>query len=112
MARNIFLAILCCVCAALSGAAQTTSSDPQQQAPNGAERKRDSAQPQEMVQIPAGKFWMGRTQILWRDTLDIVPRAKLDNQPANLIYLDAFYIDKYEVTNAEYARYIQATAAK
>jgi formylglycine-generating enzyme required for sulfatase activity len=71
-----------------------------------------SAQPQEMVQIPAGKFWMGRTQSTWRDPLDVVPRAKMDDRPANLIELDAFYIDKTEVTNAEYAKYVQAKSIR
>ena len=65
-----------------------------------------------MAEIPAGKFWMGRTQTLWRDSLDIVPRAKLDNRPANLIHLDAFYLDRYEVTNADYARFLEATGGK
>ncbi len=65
-----------------------------------------------MVQITAGKFWIGRTQMLWRDAIDVVPRTKLDNLPANLIYLDAFYLDKYEVTNADYARFLQATGGK
>ena len=68
--------------------------------------------PEAMVQIPAGKFWMGRTQSTWRDPLDVVPRAKMDDRPANLIELDAFYIDKTEVTNAEYAKYVQAKSIR
>src|SRR5262245_27410255 len=88
MKRVSGLAILCCLCAALPGAAQ--------------------AVPEGMAEIPAGKFWMGRTQTLWRDTIDVVPRAKMDNRPANLIYLDTFYLDKYEVNNADYARFLQA----
>ena len=100
MKRNIVLAIVSGICAALMCAAQTGSPAPQKTAPDG------------MALIPAGKFWMGRTQMLWRDALDIVPRAKLDNQPANLIQLDAFYIDKYEVTNADYARFAEATGTK
>src|SRR4030095_8558793 len=55
---------------------------------------------------------MGRTQTLWRDTIDVVPRAKMDNRPANLIYLDTFYLDKYEVNNADYARFLEATRGK
>ena len=92
MKRIIVLTILWCVCAASPGAAQTV--------------------PEGMVEVPAGKFWMGRTQTLWRDAIDVVPRAKMDNKPANLIHLDAFYLDKYEVTNADYARFLAATAGK
>jgi formylglycine-generating enzyme len=103
--KKIVVAILCCVCAAVSLAAQTA-------APEGAERKRDSAQPQDMTLVPAGKFWMGRAHNNNLDALDLVPRAKMDDRPANSIYLDAFYIDKYEVTNTEYARFAEATGAK
>src|SRR6266700_4189496 len=36
----------------------------------------------------------------------------MDHRPANNIYLDSFYIDKYEVTNADYARFVEATGAR
>ena len=103
--RSIVFTILFCVCAALPLAAQTAASE-------GAERKRDSAQPQEMVQIPAGKFWMGREHSTKRDADNNMPRGWRDDRPANLIYLDAFYFDKYEVTNADYARFLEATGGK
>ncbi len=59
--------------------------------------------PQEMVDeqkvamalVPAGSFQMGST-------------AALDEQPIHEVYLDAFYIDKYEVTNALYKVCIDA----
>jgi len=91
MKSKIIFIILCLVCAAVPIAAQSTEN---------------------MVQIPAGKFWMGRAYTIYADSADLVPRDKLDDRPANNIYLDAFYIDKYEVTNADYARFIQATGAK
>ena len=93
MTRVVALAILGCVCAALPLAAQTV-------APDG------------MVLIPAGKFWMGRTQTMWRDALDTVPRAKLDDRPANHIDVDAFYLDKYEVTNEDYGRFLKTTGGR
>jgi formylglycine-generating enzyme len=105
MKSKITFIILFSVCAALPLAAQTT-------APENAERKRDSTQPQEMVQIPAGKFWMGRAYAIFTDSADLVPRDRMDDRPANNVYLDAFYIDKYEVTNADYARFVEATGAK
>ena len=30
-------------------------------------------------------------------------------QPAATVYLDAYYIDKYEVTNAQYGEFMEAT---
>ena len=92
MKRIIALTILCYVCAASPSAAQTA--------------------PEDMVLIPDGDFWMGRSQTLWRDAFDVVPRAKMDDRPANLIHLDAFYLDKYEVTNADYARFLEATGGE
>ena len=65
-----------------------------------------------MVQIPAGKFWMGRAYTIYSDSADLVPRDKMDDKPANNIYLDAFSIDRYEVTNADYAGFVQATGAR
>ena len=91
MSKSLIFTILFLVCAApfVLAAAQT-------------------AAPENMAAIPAGEFWMGRAQMTWRDALDVVPRAKMDDQPANLIYVDAFFIDKTEVTNAEYAKFVQA----
>ena len=36
----------------------------------------------------------------------------MDDKPANHVYVDTFYIDKYEVTNTDYAKFVQATGAK
>ena len=93
MKSKIIFIILCLACFVLSIAAQTTA-------------------PENMVQIPAGKFWMGRAYTIYGDSADLVPRDKMDDRPANNVYLDAFSIDKYEVTNADYGKFIQATGAK
>jgi formylglycine-generating enzyme required for sulfatase activity len=51
----------------------------------------------EMVYIPAGEFWMGSDD-------------KDDNEkPMHKVYVDAYYVDKYPVTNAEFLRFVQAT---
>jgi formylglycine-generating enzyme required for sulfatase activity len=49
-----------------------------------------------MVLIPAGQFTMGRD--------DAVP----DEQPTHRVSLDAFYIDRYEVTVAQYAKFVES----
>lgn len=47
-----------------------------------------------MVLIPAGEFQMGRDD------------GSYSEKPAHTVYLDAFYIDQYEVTNAMYAGFL------
>jgi formylglycine-generating enzyme required for sulfatase activity len=49
-----------------------------------------------MVLIPAGQFTMGRN--------DTVP----DEQPTHRVSLDAFYINRYEVTVAQYAKFLES----
>ena len=51
-----------------------------------------------MVLIPAGNFRMGSS----------ATAAYSDEKPVHTIYLNGFYIDKYEVTNEEYKRFIDA----
>ena len=47
--------------------------------------------------VPAGTFVMGKNA------------GKSDERPAHQVYLDAFYISKYPVTNADYKRYADDT---
>lgn len=49
-----------------------------------------------MVLIPAGEFQMGSDT--WHT----------DEKPVHAVYVDAFYIDKYEVTNAQYKAFVDA----
>ena len=51
----------------------------------------------EMVLIPAGEFQMGSND------------GENSEKPVHTVYLDAFYIDKYEVTNAQYRLFVQDT---
>ena len=52
-----------------------------------------------MIVIPAGDFVMGSDS----------PRANIQDQPAHHVKLTAYQIDKYLVTNAQYARFVAAT---
>ena len=54
----------------------------------------------EMVLIPAGEFQMGSNY------------GYNDEKPVHTVYLDAFYMDKYEVTNALYKKFMDATGHK
>jgi formylglycine-generating enzyme required for sulfatase activity len=55
-----------------------------------------------MVYVPAGEFLMG--------SAGDDPDAKGDEKPQHTVYLDAFWIDKYEVTNAQYLKCVEAAA--
>lgn len=57
---------------------------------------------EEMVLIPAGEFLMGSDKKSDR----LAYRSEL---PQRRVYLDAYEIDKYEVTNLHYLKYILAT---
>jgi len=52
----------------------------------------------EMVLIPEGEFWMGSDEFG-------------PEMPYRQVYLPAYYISRYPVTNAEYKRYMLATRA-
>ncbi len=54
--------------------------------------------PPGMVLIPAGQFMMGDKD------------GDEDELPQIKVYLDAFYLDKNEVTNAQYNEFVKATA--
>jgi formylglycine-generating enzyme required for sulfatase activity len=49
----------------------------------------------EMAPIPAGEFWMGSDDAT-------------DEKPRHRVYLDAYHIDKYEVTNVQFKALIAA----
>lgn len=51
-----------------------------------------------MVLIPAGEFRMGGNEA----------EAGSGEKPVHSVYVDAFYMDAYEVTNAEYAAFLNA----
>ena len=54
-----------------------------------------------MVLIPAGSFLMGSEDAEARDW----------EKPVHTVHLDAFFMDKYEVTNAEYKAFVDANPA-
>jgi formylglycine-generating enzyme required for sulfatase activity len=57
----------------------------------------------EMALIPAGEFVMGR---------DVEEGETADHSPAHRVRIDAFYLDRHEVTNAEYLEYCEQTDAR
>lgn len=55
----------------------------------------------EMVLIPAGEFVMGQDG-----------GSEENQKPAHSVLLSAYYIDKYEVSNAQYNAYVETTSAQ
>ena len=53
-----------------------------------------------MIQIPAGPFLMGTSN----------ERADAQDRPQHSVELPAYWMDKYLVTNAQYARFVAATS--
>ncbi len=53
-----------------------------------------------MILIPAGEFQMGSNN------------GDDDEKPVHTVYVDAFYMDKYEVTNAQFRKFMDATGCK
>jgi formylglycine-generating enzyme required for sulfatase activity len=49
-----------------------------------------------MVLVPAGEFTMGSD------------KGDDDEQPVHRVYVDSFYLDKFEVTNSRFAKFVEA----
>ena len=58
----------------------------------------DETHTEGMAPISAGEFLMGSDD------------GEIHEKPVHTVYLDDFYIDKYQVTNAQYRKFIQATS--
>jgi formylglycine-generating enzyme required for sulfatase activity len=53
----------------------------------------------EMAWIPGGWFWMGDNEFP-------------DARPEHLVYVDGYWMDRHEVTNSEFAKFVAATGYK
>jgi formylglycine-generating enzyme required for sulfatase activity len=58
----------------------------------------------EMVFVPGGEFQMGST--------DADQNAHDDEKPQHIVYLDAYWMDRYEVSNAQYRQCVVAGACQ
>lgn len=65
------------------------------------------AAPAGMVWIPGGEFSMGAQDPPDHDEVGM--KATYDSRPIHRVYVDGFYMDKTDVTNAEFAVFVKAT---
>lgn len=54
--------------------------------------------PEGMVWVPGGEFWMGSES-----------GQDGDEKPVHKVYVDGFWMDRTEVTNAQFAKFVEAT---
>lgn len=74
-----------------------------------------SVQEEGMVLVPAGEFIMGTDKTKEKEIPPAYGFRKPpyeDEKPQRKVFLKAFYIDKYEVTHAQYRKFIEATKYK
>jgi formylglycine-generating enzyme len=63
--------------------------------------------PKGMVWIPGGEFSMGAQDPPHMDMVGM--QATTDSRPVHRVYVDGFFMDKTDVTNAQFAEFVHAT---
>lgn len=72
----------------------------------------ESSTPPGMVQIPAGTFWMGGPDAFGGDAKDAAVCCTVGgggDTPGHQVQVDSFFIDKTDVTNAQFAKFVAET---
>jgi formylglycine-generating enzyme required for sulfatase activity len=107
----ILIAIICVVGIAAVFIAYDAGTKKRVVTPSANSESIANASPEDMVLIPAGEFVMGS------DDVDASGKSQefgfneplyLNEHPQRTVSLDAFYIDKYEVTNGEFKQYLRS----
>ncbi|MCE2415964.1 formylglycine-generating enzyme family protein [Candidatus Poribacteria bacterium] len=98
---GLFLTISGCERDDITPPAETTTLLPEKKIPLPEEKTTPPAEekiplPKGMVLIPAGEFQIGSNDA----------EADDDEQPVRTVYVDAFYMDKTEVTNAQFKEFV------
>src|SRR6185503_1830072 len=65
--------------------------------------------PKGMVWIPGGEFSMGAADPPSPDDNDTGMHATTDSRPIHRVYVDGFWMDRTETTNAQFAQFVEAT---
>ncbi|MCI0684626.1 MAG: formylglycine-generating enzyme family protein [Gemmataceae bacterium] len=67
--------------------------------------------PAGMVWVPGGEFWMGANEDVFAEN-DSPDDLYGDARDVHKVYVDGFWMDKTEVTNAQFAKFVEATGYK
>jgi formylglycine-generating enzyme required for sulfatase activity len=65
--------------------------------------------PDGMVWIPGGEFSMGATDPVGDDKNEVGMLATRDSRPIHRVYVNGFWMDKTEVTNEKFEKFVKAT---
>jgi sulfatase modifying factor 1 len=65
--------------------------------------------PDDMVWIPGGEFSMGAADPLGNDKNEVGMLATRDSRPIHRVYVNGFWMDKTEVTNEQFEKFVKAT---
>jgi formylglycine-generating enzyme required for sulfatase activity len=65
--------------------------------------------PPGMVWVPGGEFSMGAAEPAGHDGNEVGMQATYDSRPVHRVYVDGFWMDATEVTNRQFAEFVQAT---
>jgi len=106
MSRSVAVGGLALALAACAPSPRTADSKPAAQATDApslpAPKRNDapapSPAPEAMAWIPGGEFQMGSDEPMFGDA-----------RPTHRVYVDGFWMDKTEVTNAQFERFVKAT---
>lgn len=66
-----------------------------------------SNSPKGMAWVPGGEFSMGAQDAA--DMNDVGMKATVDSRPVHRVYVDGFFMDKTDVTNNEFEKFVKAT---
>lgn len=66
-----------------------------------------ASKPSGMMWIPGGEFSMGAQSP--PDMDDVGMKATLDSRPVHRVYVDGFFMDRTDVTNADFEKFVKAT---
>ena len=97
MKSRFLLSALCCLVFSAGNTTNTNRISAEIEQETEVEQKTEVKQEAEvMVLIPSGEFRMGSET------------GEADEKPVHVVYLDAFYIDPYLVTNADFKKFVDA----
>ena len=89
----------------MSSQPKTTSVNQEYKDPGGS--KAHHSPSENMVWIPGGEFSMGAAEQPGMN--DVGMQATRDSRPIHRVYVDGFWMDATEVTNEQFAKFVEAT---